>query len=140
MNTETANLRSPFAIAILACVSVVLGSGCTSVKMQDFNPGTTHSIGAKTIEKDGLKITVDPFFDPERSETYFKLNTLKEGIAVLHVQLENQTTATTFLIHKENFRLLIGSDAEKRANEEKRDQSSPTGQAVGVTGAALVFG
>src|ERR1041385_4813935 len=100
-------------------------NGCATV---DYHLGATSSY-SRTIQKDGLEITIDPLVDRERSKHYFGINAASQGIAIFFVHVANRSQNRTFIVEKKGFRLglpaalegrfLGNSDVKRDANREE---------------------
>jgi len=94
------------------------------------------SAHVKAVEHEGLKVTLDPFSDKARCETYFKLNAPAAGIVILHLRVENQSAETTWLVRKSQLHLVVAGSASALV-EANTKQDTGAGEALAITGAAL---
>lgn len=91
----------------------------------------------KTAESEGVIVSLEPFADRARCETYFALDAPAAGIAILHLRLENRSPDTTWLLRKAQCKLVLpGKDSSLGDANTARGTSS--GEAVAMTGAALM--
>lgn len=92
---------------------------------------------AKTAESEGAIVSVEPFADKARCETYFALNAPAAGIAILHVQVQNRSGYATWLLRKANCKLLLAGQ-DSTLGGANTEQSRASGEAMAITGAALM--
>src|ERR1039457_238328 len=99
--------------------------------------GTPMGSAVKTAEGEAVIVSLEPFADKARCETYFALNAPAAGIAILYLRVENRSPATTWLLRKAQCKLLLsGKDAS--LGEAKPARSTASGEAMAITGAALM--
>jgi len=63
-------------------------------------------------EDDGIRLTVDPFFDKERTGRYFDGDPFDRGIVIVFVRLENTLGAgatSSYLLRKEDMKMAVGT-------------------------------
>jgi hypothetical protein len=126
-----------FMIIASSSLLIVL-TGCSTERIADYQPGTP-SISERTVENMGVQVALDPFVEHDRTEKYFDIDAVAEGIAILHVRIANKTADQTFLIEKDDFQLLpdgIGGGSTT-ADGQKIERSQAAGTAVEITGAVL---
>jgi hypothetical protein len=110
--------------------------GCGTLKIPPYTPGPSEQ--AKTMESQGLTITVDPVLDAKRAETYFKVNPVSKGVGIIYLQAENTSTNAIWLLSEENMSLAVsGRDGEMIANDQ--NVKGDYGTADGLTIAAIPF-
>lgn len=93
------------SLLVLVVLLALAGGGCaTSMKIPQYgyDPSSKSQL---TKESGGLRVVVDPFFDRERSKTYFGVNAAENGLAILFLRLENVGSVPTYLVRKEGIRL-----------------------------------
>lgn len=123
------------SFVMVGCL-VLLGAGCMMKQIPRYNPALPSSTSSSR-ESRGIRVTVDPFLDKARTEQFFRVHAIKEGIAILHLQVSNSGPAATVLVNKDDFKILFAnSDASGSAVEVDRDTAA--GEAVALTGAALI--
>jgi hypothetical protein len=86
----------------------------------------------------GVEVAVDPFVESERTEKYFDINAVAEGIGIVFVRVSNNTSNQTFIVEKKNFQLVLaGSSSDENADTQTIERSTSGGQAVAITGAVV---
>lgn len=110
-------------LALLAS-GICGGIGCATSKTASYQ-ATAPSATARTVTESGLEVTLDPFIEKARSEQYFRIDAVSEGLAILHVRVTNRTSDKTLLLEKKNVRLVPrGESAARAAVEKKIDRST----------------
>jgi hypothetical protein len=100
-------------------------------------PAAPGGSTVKTAESEGVTVSLEPFADKARCETYFALNAPAAGIAIFHLRVENHTADTTWLLRKAQCQLLVsGKDSSLGGANTAR--STASGEAMALTGAALM--
>jgi hypothetical protein len=123
----------PSALPLVALFS--LCAGCAMTKIPAYT-SSAPSVEAIVRETAGLRVAVDPFFDRERTEQYFRVHAFKDGIAIIHLRVANTGSPDTVLVNKDDFKMLLGgSDEGTSATAVNRETAA--GEAVALTGAAL---
>jgi hypothetical protein len=113
------------------CLPIVL-TGCATERIADYAPPTaTHEYIA---QQSGVEVAVDPFVEPVRTEEYFGMNAVANGIAILHVRVVNKTADQTFLIEKKDFQLLSGDPGDLRAVGSEFEHAEKAGGALEASG------
>jgi hypothetical protein len=125
------------SLILLASGSLLL-TGCTTDKITDYQPASP-SISERTAQESGVEVALDPFVESARTEKYFKIDAVANGIAILHVRVANKTADQTFLVKKEDFQLLRNG-AGDLISGKKIESSSPAGQVIGVVGMGALMG
>lgn len=132
MNARSAPIRPTLILLCLAALT-----GCSTARRPDYQPETA-SRTAQTIQQDGLVVTLDPFVEKERTQRYFGIHALNEGIAILHVRVENQASDRAVLVTRSSFELVpAGASSGVAAVEDKVRRSTAGGEAVMWTGASI---
>jgi hypothetical protein len=125
---------------ILASLSMVMlfsESGCTTARIADYQPASPTAT-EHTVQRSGVQIALDPFVESSRTEQYFDMDALANGIAILHVHITNETTNQTFLVEKKDFQLVpIGSSTG--LTETSTNITSSTGRGL-ITTATVLYG
>jgi hypothetical protein len=139
MNTrllETKKRKLPKLIMSAALLAFA-GAGCGTMKtIPQYTAGPSKQ--AKTVESQGLMITVDPVLDGERADTYFKVNPANKGVGIIYLQAENKSTDATWLLNEENIHLVVSGHADDM-NGQDQDVKGDYGKANGLSAAALPF-
>lgn len=92
-------------------------------------------MGFELGRESGVEVAVDPFVESGRTETYFDLDAVANGIAILHVRVSNQSTGKTFLVEKANFKLIPkGADTDLSGDGQKIERSKAVGEVLVVVG------
>ena len=99
--------------------------------------GTPVGCAVKTDEGEAVVVSLEPFADKARCETYFALNAPAAGIAIFHLRVENRSPDTTWLLRKAQCKLLV-SGKDSPLSGASTAQSFASGEAMAITGAALV--
>ncbi len=82
-------------------------------------------------------MVLDPFVESERTQAYFKINAIDDGIAILHVRVTNKTADQTFLVEKKDFQLSTNGVVSGLTGDGKKiERSEAGGDAVAWVGAA----
>jgi hypothetical protein len=119
------NFFSRIIYLALIAGEVFLINGCATGSETDYRLGATSS-HSRTVQKDGLEITIDPIIDRERSRHYFGIDAANEGIAIFFVRAANRSQDRTFIVEKKDFRLHLPPALQGRAlgtGDVKRDTS-----------------
>jgi hypothetical protein len=127
-----------FWLGILLLGFVLSFSSCTTEKIADYQP-TGAAPSEQTVREAGVVIAVDPFSQPGRTEQYFDLNAVANGIAIIHVRINNETTDQTFLVQKKHFQLVPTSADATVVEESTNLASSKAGQNM-LTTATVLYG
>ena len=102
---ETKERKLPKLIMSAALLAFA-GAGCGTMKpLPQYTAGPSKQ--AKTVESQGLAITVDPVLDTVRADTYFKVNPANKGVGIIYLQAENKSTDATWLLNEENIHLAV---------------------------------
>ena len=91
---------------------------------------------ARTAEGESVIVSLEPFSDKARCETYFALNAPAAGIAIFHLRVENRSPDTTWLLRKAQCKLLV-SGKDSPLSDASTARSIASGEAMALTGAAL---
>jgi hypothetical protein len=127
-------------ISVSASLSLFI-AGCGTTTITDYKPAAPAA-SEKTAQQSGVEVAVDPFVDNGRTETYFDLDALANGIAILHVRVLNQSAGQTFLVEKENFKLITdGTGTGLSGNGQKIEQPKLGGEILtGMGGVTALAG
>jgi hypothetical protein len=112
----------PFATISLGALSLItLLCGCSTARLTDFHPDATASTVRIGWEA-GMEIALDPFVEPQRTQQFFGINAVANGIRIVFVRVSNNTTNQTFLVEKKNFQFLparvsSGQNADTETSE-----------------------
>lgn len=117
---------------------ISLLTGCVTPKQVVRYAPSTLTNSAKTLEANGLKLTIDPIFDAARSEQFFDTDALADGIFPIYVCAENNGTNASFLVQRESLKLSSAVDRKTDSSAIGTDIHSDAGSAVGSVGAVLV--
>jgi hypothetical protein len=127
----------------LSLASLVLAGLCgcaTPDHLPEYSSAATAAAPGgstvKTVESEGVTVSLEPFADKARCETYFALNAPATGIAIFHLRVENHTADTTWLLRKAQSRLLV-SGKDSALSDASTARSTTSGEAMAMTGAAL---
>lgn len=84
-------------------------AGCASIKPPDVRvqPASQYQLFQ---EKEGLKISIDPFLDEDKVKKFFGVDLLAEGILPVLVIAENYNTKNSYFLQKDNFLLELAID------------------------------
>ena len=129
-------------LRFLACFALVGICGCgTPDHLPEYSRAAVTSNSAinriKTVQQGGATVSLEPFDDKTRCETYFDLNAPAAGIAIFHLRVENSSSDTSWLLRKAQCRLsLSGSDSA--LGDANTARSTGAGEAMALTGAALM--
>jgi len=115
---------------------LVFLTGCGTTRIREYQPASP-SVSERTAQESGVTVALDPFVEKARTEKYFDINAVANGIAILHVRVANRTTDRTFLVKKEGFQLVRDGAGGLTGDGKKIERSQATGDALGVTGAVL---
>jgi hypothetical protein len=123
-------------ITILASGSLLfLLAGCSTDRIADYQPASP-SISERTAQASGVELALDPFVESGRTEKYFDLNAVANGIAILHVRVTNKTADQTFLVEKKNFQLFPDVASGGLAGDgQKNERSVAAGTTLEIIGA-----
>ncbi len=135
MNVKTPSLT----LASVALASLI---GCsTPERLPEYSSaartGGPADSTIKSAESNGVVVSVEPFADKARCETYFAINAPAAGIAIFHVRVENHSPDITWLLSKAQCRLRVSGQNSSLA-QANTSQSTSSGQAMAMTGAVLM--
>jgi hypothetical protein len=134
LNNLTDEVIMKTFFTIVSCSLLVSLTGCGTSPTKDYQPASPP-MTERTAQESGVEVALDPFVERERTKEFFHIDALSEGIAILHVRVENRTADQTFLVQKTNFRLLSGeADADLIADDKKIKRSTTAGNVVGWAG------
>jgi len=122
--------RELLKLTISALFLVLAGAGCGTLTIPQYTAGP--STQAKTVESQGLKITVDPILDAERGNTYFKVDPANSRVDIIYLQAENASTNSTWLLNEANMHLVVTGQADLNAQDQ--DVKGHYGTANGLAG------
>lgn len=89
-----------------AVAGILVWSGCAAPKTAvQYRPPMILD-PALSAETNGLCLVADPLFDSDRAKAYLDVDPRRLGLLAIHVRVENAHPSTTFLLQKENFKLL----------------------------------
>ncbi len=125
------------ALGIFAAASAVVAAGCAAVKIPEYSSQSAPSPNSQSSEHRGVRMTVDPFLDEQRSREFFKVHAVRQGLIILHLRLENRGDRDTLLVQKSAFRLTTGAGTDKAASGGVV-HSSGAADAIALSGAALL--
>jgi hypothetical protein len=125
-------MRWDHSISIILSCCII--AGCAADRKPDYLTSSMSVSRAAPASVGGLSFEVDSFIDAQRLDRFFGMNP-NQGIAVIHVKISNPTAEKTFLIQKENFRLVRG-DKEQAAGS-RVDTGTAGGEATALAGAAM---
>ncbi len=79
---------------------LMLISGCATAPLPELTikPASQYLL---TQDKDGLKIAIDPFLEPERQKEFFRDNLLAKGILPVLIIVENKSGGSVFYLQKD---------------------------------------
>lgn len=124
-------------IIITSALLLSFLTGCSTERITDYQP-TSTSVRERTAQVLGVEVAVDPFVESERTEKYFDINAVAEGIGIVFVRVSNNTSNQTFIVEKKNFQLVLaGSSSDENADTQTIERSTSGGQAVAITGAVV---
>jgi len=126
-----------FAFLAPIVVSIFLTGCATPNATVQYTPPVVIN-PAYTQETNGLRIIVDPVFDPARSKTCFNADALSMGILPIHVFAENNNPNASFLIQKQNLKFTPNSGSQTNISASGTDVHSDAGSAIGTAGVVLI--
>jgi hypothetical protein len=126
-------------IIIASCSLLLLFNGCGTARIADYQPASP-SISERMAQQSGVEVALDPFVERARTDKYFDIDAIANGIAILHVRVVNKTANQTFLVKKEGFQLLRNGAGGLTGDGKKIERSSPAGQVMGVVGMGALMG
>jgi len=118
---------------------LVFFTGCGTTRIREYQ-AAFPSVSERTAQESGVTVALDPFVEKARTEKYFDINAVANGIAILHVRVANRTTDRTFFVKKEGFQLLRDGAGSLTGDGKKVERSSPAGQVIGVVGMGALMG
>jgi hypothetical protein len=94
-----------FGLAFTGLISIV---GCTTT-MKSLPSYTPPALSSTAIgrEANGVKVSVDPIYDKARAKEYFNMDALTYGIFPILIRAENTNPDTSFILHKENIKIVL---------------------------------
>jgi hypothetical protein len=122
-------------LILLASSSLML-AGCTTERIADYQPASS-SISERMAQASGVEVALDPFVESGRTEKYFDLDAVGNGIAILHVRIANRTADQTFLVQKTNIKLIQGGTGTALTGGDNKDAPSTAGERQELTAVVL---
>jgi hypothetical protein len=120
---------------VVFCTSLPLFPGCgtTALPIYASSLNAYASTGVKTAEQNGVTVSIDPFTDKERSEKFFALNAIGEGILILHLRVANKSGEDTWLLQKDQCKLILPGLEEITSSVAQRStRGADTVSAIGA--------
>lgn len=134
MNHPRSRLLALNLTVLLALLGTV---GCGTLKIPSY-PSANYE-GGRAYESQGLTLVADPIVDKERSETFFRTDLTKAGLAVVHLKAVNESPGATWLLRLEDIFLADGSGTPgPSAQSETIKSNYAAANAVGMAGAAVI--
>src|SRR6185369_2193896 len=99
------NRRINFWFAFASLLFVV-GCSTTMKSLPSYTPPALSST-AISREANGVKISADPIYDKARAKEYFNMDALTYGIFPILVRAENMNPETSFILQKENIKIVL---------------------------------
>ena len=90
--------RLPYGIMVFLIYSILSLPGCATMELPDAKKATPPTRWQKTITKQGVNVTIDPWFDAHLVEEYFGINPLNQGVIIVRLVLKNKGTINYGLI------------------------------------------
>lgn len=125
-----------FIIIVSCALLLSLTGGCTA-RIRDYQLAAS-STSERTAQAAGVGVALDPFVEKARTENYFNIDAVANGIAILHVRVANKTTDQTFLVKKESFQLLRNGAGGLTSNGKKIECSSPALYTIGKVDTVVI--
>jgi len=119
-------------LMLLTSGSLIL-VGCGTARIMDYQPASP-SISERTAQESRVEVALDPFVESERTEKYFDINAVANGIAILHVRVVNNTSNQTFLVEKKDFQLVRGGAGGLTGNGKKIERSNAGANTIAWAG------
>src|SRR5262245_29268306 len=130
--TSTILFKGSFLLGLSAVLLTL--SGCNTAHPKAYSAADAPT-RLHTAETNGLRFTVDPILDKQRSHKYFSTDTIGKGIVPVFVRIENLNSPGSVLAEKEQFQIALNSDTDPSsplAGEVKH--RSTTGDVLAGTG------
>jgi hypothetical protein len=124
-------------ITIASCSLLLFVAGCSTERIADYQP-VSASINERTAQESGVEVAIDPFVEKSRTEKYFDIDAVANGMAILHVRILNKTTDQTFLVEKKNFQLLPDGAAGGLAGDGNKNEPSKKGDNLSKASLATI--
>lgn len=119
----------------LSILGPILAIGCGAPALPDYSSASLAAPArARTVEREGLVATVDPFSDRERSEKFFGMNALARGVLILHLRVENRSGDQTWLLQRDGCSLVSGERAAHSSSGDRPDMVAA--ETISVVGMA----
>ena len=125
-----------FTLMTFVSLPLIL-AGCTTARIADYQPAVFPSTSERTAQASGVDVALDPFVEKERTEKFFDMDAVGQGIAILHVRVTNKTADQTFLVKKENVQLVRNGAGGLTGGGERTASSQASANTIGITGAVL---
>ncbi len=129
-------MKQLILIAFSSLILLLL-AGCTTARIADYQPAASPSVSERTAQASGVEVALDPFVEKERTEKYFDMDAVGQGIAILYVRVINKTADQTFLVQKENVQLIRNGAGGLAGGGGRTASSQASANAIGITGAVL---
>jgi len=110
--------------------------GCATDRKPTYSTSNTAaSTSAHELNVEGIRVTLDPFVQAERSKTYFGINGISDGIGILFVKVENSSKDKFVTVTKKDVHLITaGSSMDRNADGKQLDRSTAGGEVLALTG------
>jgi|ERR1041385_1732662 hypothetical protein len=115
-------------------------AGCSTANPKAYSTADAP-MRLHTTETNGVRVSVDPVLDRNRSHKYFSTDTRAKGIVPVFVRVENLSSAGSVLVEKEQFKIAINVDdsgTSPLAGEVKHE--SATGNVAAGVGILALSG
>jgi hypothetical protein len=117
---------------------VLLAFGCsTAPRLPDYHAAATAST-ARLGRQAGVEISLDPFLDRQRTQPFFGIDAVGDGIGIVFVHISNKSPDRTLLVEKKNFQLVpAGTSDGQVANGNQIERGTGGAQATAWLGASM---
>ena len=128
--------RKEILLSIAASTALLLGSGCSTMKMTQLRTGGADSY-TQHEQKNGVVVGVRPMTDKREIEDMFKVNLLNKGLLPILVVVENKSQAASCMIAKDQI-VVVNEATGATSSSQRKQVTSGAGAAMRDTGAVLV--
>jgi hypothetical protein len=138
-------VKTKLRTILICCLSV---TGCATLTMPPNVPVDNVSKYNLSVEKEGLAIAVDPFFEKDRLKRFFDTDLLDNGILPIMIVVENNSKNDGYILDKNSFSIAMKSqptsDSEKTTDPSislnRKEIDALNYSAIGLIGTSLIIG
>jgi len=130
------NHVAKLVVGLFSVVTLILGSGCSTMKVPPLNSGKADSYTPHQL-KNGVVVGIHPMTDKREVEDMFKVNLLDKGLLPILVVVENQSLDASFIVAQNKLAVLNAATGTSSPSQRKKVTTN-AGEAMQASGAIMV--